>query len=117
MSFHTDLEHCLSELEHALQSAELWSAVQPSIEALSSTSPFCVDTLAFEEWCQWVFIPQLSHLCQNPDFDGLPNKSDVATMAEFVFAQRSLHGKAIDNVQVKLLAVDACLNAQRPIAH
>lgn len=117
MSFRLNLEQCLSDLELALKSAELWSAVQPSIEALSSTSPFCVDTLAFEEWCQWVFIPQLSHLCQNPDFDGLPNKSDVATMAEFVFAQRNLHGKAIDNVLAKLFVVDACLNTQRPTAH
>ena len=49
----------LTELEEALRAAELWSLTQPSAEALASQQPFACDTLALEQWLQFIFIPRL----------------------------------------------------------
>ena len=52
----------LFELEEILKAAGLWSAVTPSQEALASQQPFACDTLAFEQWLQFIFIPRLQAL-------------------------------------------------------
>ncbi len=79
------LKKYLEELEQALKSAQLWDGNMPTSEQLSSREPFCVDTLAFEQWLQWVFIPKLGVLISSPRFSGMPNQSDIHTMAEYAF--------------------------------
>ncbi|WP_258876037.1 YqcC family protein, partial [Pseudomonas aeruginosa] len=32
---------------------------QTAPEALASPEPFCVDTLALEQWLQWIFLPRM----------------------------------------------------------
>lgn len=54
----------LNDLEHELRLLDLWSAQAPSRAQLASTEPFCVNTMAFEQWLQWVFIPRMRALAE-----------------------------------------------------
>lgn len=74
-------------IERELRLAGLWSAVAPSAEALASEQPFCVDSLAFEEWLQWILLPRMKTLLEE-DLP-LPNGSGITAMAEVAFAGRS----------------------------
>ncbi|SFM79039.1 YqcC family protein [Halopseudomonas yangmingensis] len=54
----------LDELEQALRDEGLWGATPPVAERLASLAPFCVDTLGFEEWLQWVFLPRMREIAR-----------------------------------------------------
>ena len=49
----------LIDLEAALRQLDLWSDTPPSQEAMSSEQPFALDSLEFEEWLQFIFLPTL----------------------------------------------------------
>lgn len=49
----------LGELTAELQRLERWQADHPGSEALASELPFCVDTLSFDQWLQFVLIPRM----------------------------------------------------------
>lgn len=78
-------DHLLA-IERELRLAGLWTKQAPSPEALASDQPFCIDTLAFEQWLQWVLLPRMKVLLEAglP----LPGASGVAEMAEMVWAAR-----------------------------
>lgn len=46
-------------IEFELRAAKLWSGTAPSEEAMASTMPFAVDTMAFEQWLQFIFLPKM----------------------------------------------------------
>jgi len=73
----------LMEIEREMRALDLWSQHMPEPQALMSRQPFCIDTLAFHEWVQWLLLPRLQHLVleQLP----LPESCAVAPMAEEVF--------------------------------
>lgn len=71
-------------LEQTLRQLALWSNVAPSAEALASTAPFCVDTLSFEAWLQWVFLPRMQQILE-ADLP-LPQASALKPMAEIRYA-------------------------------
>ncbi|UJF18907.1 YqcC family protein [Vibrio sp. SS-MA-C1-2] len=66
----------LAHLEQLLKRHDLWSLQQPSIEALSSVEPFCIDTLTPIEWLQWVLIPKLNFMLQHDH--PLPTAFDIS---------------------------------------
>jgi uncharacterized protein YqcC (DUF446 family) len=73
----------LSELESLLKQHRLWSEQSPSDQALTSTAPFACDTLSFEQWLQFIFMPKMTQL-----IDGnlaLPTHMHLAPMAEQVW--------------------------------
>jgi uncharacterized protein YqcC (DUF446 family) len=70
----------LLEVEAALRTGGKWEAVAPSREALSSTTPFCVDTLSFEQWLQWVFLPRMKHILEQSQ--PLPRRSGILAYAQ-----------------------------------
>jgi len=76
----------LIDLEASLRVAGLWEQEEPPPEALASAEPFCVDTLAFPQWLQWIFLPRMSALISAglP----LPGRSGIAEMAELCFEGR-----------------------------
>lgn len=55
----------LDKLKFELKKATLWSEQKPTAAALRSTQPFCCDTLALEQWLQFIFIERLSVLVAN----------------------------------------------------
>lgn len=57
-----EVEALLQKLEQIMRDSSLWSSKQPSEAALSSKMPFAYDTLSFEQWLQFVFIPKINQL-------------------------------------------------------
>lgn len=49
----------LIDLEQALRHIGWWQARAPEAAAFASSEPFCVDTMTFSEWLQWVYIPKM----------------------------------------------------------
>ena len=73
-------------IEREMRGLGWWSSSPPSDQALSSPEPFCVDTLEFEEWLQWIFLPRMKAILEQ-DLP-LPNASGILEMAEMVYANR-----------------------------
>lgn len=73
-------------IERELRVLGWWSETPPGDEALSSVEPFCVDTLEFEQWLQWVFLPRMKIILE--ENLPLPNASGILEMAEMVYASR-----------------------------
>ncbi|MDY7563386.1 YqcC family protein [Pseudomonas sp. 10B1] len=71
-------------IERELRVLGWWRESPPSMEALSSREPFCVDLLAFDQWLQWIFLPRMKDILeQNLP---LPNASGIVEMAEMVYS-------------------------------
>ena len=77
-------EHLLL-IECELRAQGWWQEEAPSAEALASPEPFCVDTLAFEHWLQWIFLPRMKVLLETGA--ALPSVSGIQAMAEMVYQQ------------------------------
>ncbi|KFZ37193.1 hypothetical protein HR45_12335 [Shewanella mangrovi] len=75
----------LETLECHLRNHELWSDVPPSAAALTSTAPFACDSMSFESWLQFIFLPRMQQLLDNQQ--PLPKKIAVAPMAQHVWAE------------------------------
>lgn len=71
-------------IERELRLLGWWSAVAPAVERLASVEPFCVDTLAFEEWLQWIFLPRMKGIIERGE--GLPSACSIRPMAEMAWA-------------------------------
>jgi uncharacterized protein YqcC (DUF446 family) len=70
----------LLQVETTLRIHDRWDRKQPPAEALHSTQPFCIDTLRFEQWLQWIFLPRMKTILE--DGKPLPQKSAIFTYAE-----------------------------------
>lgn len=73
----------LLEVEANLRNSGRWDPGQPPAEALGSTQPFCLDTLRFEQWLQWVLLPRMKQILEHRR--PLPVKSAI-----FAYAQEYL---------------------------
>lgn len=70
----------LLEIEAVLRSNGRWETAAPPVTALASSEPFCVDTLRFEQWLQWIFLPRMQHILEHQQ--PLPASSAIAAYAE-----------------------------------
>lgn len=61
---------------------QLWSSQPPNEQALASTEPFCIDTLPFEQWLQFVMLPNF-HLMIEQQLP-LPVSCQISPMANMV---------------------------------
>lgn len=84
-SYHIDIRNKLNRLEDELKNQQLWQSAPPSPKQLASCEPFCIDTMNFETWLQWVFIPQLQTMIENPHFMGFTHQSNIYAMADYIF--------------------------------
>lgn len=80
----------LLRIEIELRQLGVWEAVPPPLEALQSTQPFCVDTLEFTQWLQFVFVERMKVIIENDH--PFPAVSGVAPMAEEHFRGRPESG-------------------------
>jgi uncharacterized protein YqcC (DUF446 family) len=70
-------------LEAELRRMRLWERERPREDLLASPQPFCVDTLALEQWIQWLLIPRMRRILAG---DGeLPTSSAIHPYAEDYF--------------------------------
>ena len=97
-------------IERELRVQGWWDEVSPSAQALSSVEPFSVDTLDFEQWLQWVFLPRMKLILEQ-DLP-LPNASGIQEMAEMVFAARDVQGRD-RQLQVLLKEFDQLISTSR----
>jgi uncharacterized protein YqcC (DUF446 family) len=97
-------------IERELRAQGWWGSVAPSAEALASVEPFAVDTLDFEQWLQWIFLPRMKAILEQ-DL-ALPNASGIQEMAEMVFAARHVQGKD-RQLQALLKEFDRLITASR----
>jgi len=70
-------------IERELRRLGWWASVAPEVARLASREPFCVDTLALEEWLQWVLLPRMKVLVEQGS--GLPANCAIRPMAEQVW--------------------------------
>jgi uncharacterized protein YqcC (DUF446 family) len=80
---HNRIADVLLEVEAILRTSGKWDVFQPPEGALSSSEPFCIDTLSFEQWLQWIFLPRMKQILEYRK--PLPAKSGI-----FVYAQEQL---------------------------
>ncbi len=62
MSEHARVRVLLQSLQKEMEVNQFWSADTIEAEALMSQQPFCVDTMNFSQWLQFVFIPRIQAL-------------------------------------------------------
>lgn len=72
-------------IERELRALGLWQSESPDEIALSSSAPFCVDTLIFSEWLQWIFLPKMKQLIEAGA--DLPQGSAISAMGEVVYRE------------------------------
>ena len=84
----SDIAERLIDLEAELRQLNLWAADPPTPEALASEQPFAVDTLALEQWLQFIFLPTLYQLLDSGA--ALPARCAIAPMAEETWGKRQL---------------------------
>ena len=85
-------EHLLL-IERELRVQGWWREQPPSVEDLASVEPFCVDTLDFEAWLQWIFLPRMKQLLEAGG--PLPTASGIRPMAEERFRGRETEMRAL----------------------
>lgn len=70
----------LIDIEAELRRIGHWDRQEPPTEALQSEQPFAVDTLSFNQWLQFIFIPRIRFLAEQEG--GLPSACNITPMAE-----------------------------------
>ena len=68
--------HLADEIESAMKKLGLWSSPRDSVPA--PTGPFGAGSLTFEEWLQFVMLPNVKTAVAT---NTLPSRSNVATAA------------------------------------
>ncbi len=74
-------------IERELRALGVWTTSPPAPEALASQEPFCVDTLAFDQWLQWIFLPRMKQILEHGQ--PLPAVSGILAMAQMVYQHQS----------------------------
>ena len=75
----------LTAIEAELQRLGRWSAEPPTPEQLTNMGPFGMQTMAFEQWLQWVLVPRVQEIITTKG--AFPTSSQVS-----VFATREYDG-------------------------
>lgn len=95
----------LLKIEMELRQLGLWESEPPPEESFQSTKPFCIDTLEFHQWLQFVFVTRMKVIIESDH--PLPAVSGIAPMAEEHFRGRPEPGRALVR---ELEAIDRLLS-------
>lgn len=106
-ALHSEICQLLVQLEQEIKALALWSPAPPSAQALASQQPFCVDTLTFPQWLQYVFLPQMGERIATGAV--LPLRCGIAPMAEEYCAAAGINGRALISL---LQQLDVVLTTQ-----
>jgi len=74
----------LIDIEAELRRLQQWQHDTPPPKALASTEPFCVDTLTFAQWLQFIFLPRMHALAAAGQLP--PGRCEIKPIAEEFFA-------------------------------
>ena len=67
-------------IEAEMRRLRMWKDAAPAPRAMRSAEPFCYDTMGFDEWLQWVFLPRMRAILENGSH--LPEESLIFPLAE-----------------------------------
>lgn len=90
----------LQQVEAELKAIALWQDVAPTPAALASTTPFCLDTLSFNQWLQFFFLPKMQYLLDAQL--ALPQNMAIAPMAEEAFKYEAQPTQALIKLLMQL---------------
>lgn len=76
-------------VEMELRKHGLWEDVMPSDAAMRSSLPFSCDTLSFQQWLQWIFIPRVAYYVER-DL-AFPYSAQIAHYAEEVLTSAAFN--------------------------
>ncbi|WP_115717947.1 YqcC family protein [Gallaecimonas mangrovi] len=97
----------LQEIEMQMRLQRLWADEHPGEAALSSAEPFAVDTLSFEQWVQFIYLPKLKVLIE---IDQAPVNVSVCPMAEESWRE---HGDRLNPLLDLVADLDELLSGKR----
>ncbi len=106
MSLSAQAEIKLQELELALKQQDLWVSQAPSAAALASSAPFACDTMPFEQWLQFMFIPRMRLMIASNQ--PLPTSIALLPMGEYVYTNQ----QHLVELLAVLGAIDELLSGQ-----
>ncbi|MBB1448859.1 YqcC family protein [Pseudoalteromonas sp. SG41-6] len=84
----------LVQLTALLQKHALWQSEPIDADALLSNTPFCHDTMAFEQWLQFVFIEKVQQLITHKQ--PLPRNFAIAPMAQMTLMNKAVNAEIIE---------------------
>ncbi|MGB5325364.1 MAG: YqcC family protein [Pseudomonadales bacterium] len=87
-ALYTAVAAVLIDIRAEMAALQLWQSERPSEAALASDTPFCIDTLEFTEWIQFVFLERMHAIIEAGA--PLPGSCDIAPMAEAYFSEGSM---------------------------
>jgi uncharacterized protein YqcC (DUF446 family) len=88
MSIHIRIASLLIDVEAELRRLRQWQHETPPPEALASSEPFCVDTLTFVQWLQFIFLPRMRALVAAQQLP--PGRCEIKPLAEEYFQTAKL---------------------------
>lgn len=88
MTDHIQIASLLIDIEAELRRLQQWQHEPPSAQALASTEPFCVDTLTFVQWLQFIFLPRMHALATARQLP--PGRCEIKPLAEEYFGGSKL---------------------------
>ena len=109
------LADILLEVEAILRCSGKWDKKQPPMAALGSAEPFCLDTLDFEQWLQWILLPRMKNILEHRK--PLPLRSGISPYAEDCLPKRDPHMLKLLQVIKRfdeLITLQASRNCIRP---
>lgn len=105
MSDHIQIASLLIDIEAELRRLQQWQHESPAPEALASTEPFCVDTLTFVQWLQFIFLPRMHALAAARQLP--PGRCEIKPLAEEYFGGGGLD---VANLLRVLGELDSAIN-------
>ena len=96
----------LLDIEVCLRQLNLWQCEPPANQALLSSEPFCIDTLEFPQWLQFVFLPRMHGIIEAHQI--LPEKCEIGPMSEEYF--KLLELKQVRQLISSLYSLDRLLS-------
>lgn len=90
---YAQVDSLLQQLQQIMSRLALWQDQSPPPQALASTQPFCVDTLTFPQWLQFVFYERMQMLII--ERAPLPGQCGIAPMAELYFQAQAVDGQEL----------------------
>ncbi|MED5524474.1 MAG: YqcC family protein [Pseudomonadota bacterium] len=97
----------LEQIEMEMRLQKLWAQQHPGEQALASTEPFAVDTLDFEQWVQFIYLPKLKVLIGE---NQAPSNVSVCPMAEESWRH---HGSRLMPLLELIADLDELLSGKR----
>ncbi len=79
--FQQAVAEIVEDIEAEMKRIELWEEERPALSRLGSPQPFCFDTLRFQQWLQWLFLPRMRRILAAGGA-GMPSESGIHAYAE-----------------------------------